>query len=115
MKEFEEKNAIIKSAKITSGDRGFLDCWLDLDYGGCGQGFGGWCLYLPKSFTHHELKSFAGHHLFRIMEIAGVESWDALPGKSIRVRANHSKVEEIGHIIKDDWYCPRKDFEKEDQ
>lgn len=104
------ENAVIKKARITSDD-GLLTAWLDLDYGGSGQGFGGYGLYLPKSFTHHSLESLAGHFIFRVMEIAGVTEWDELPGKAIRTWHNHSTVWEIGHIINDDWFCPAKDFE----
>lgn len=113
MKATEIKNAVIKSARIDMGDRGLLTAWLDLDYGGSGQGFGGYALYLPKSFTHHQLESVAGHFLFRVMEVAGVERWDRLPGKTVRVRAHHSAVEAIGHIVKDDWFCPADDFKRD--
>lgn len=107
----EIKNAIIKSAVIDTGDRCLLTAWLHLDYGGSGQGFGGYALYLPKSYTHHNLESVAGHFIFRCMEIAEVESWDKLVGKTIRVKADHGKVYEIGHIVKNDWFNPSKDFE----
>lgn len=106
----ETKNAIIESASLSTGDRGFLDCWLTLDYGGSGQGFGGYTLYLPKSYSHHELKSVAGHFIFRVLEIAGVESWDKLKGRTIRVKCEHSKVHAIGHIVGDDWFNPSEDF-----
>jgi hypothetical protein len=112
MSDLEPKNAIIESAKLSKGDRGFLDCWLYLDYGGAGQGFGGYALYLPKSWDHHKLESVAGHHIFRILEIAGVEDWDQLKGKSIRVKAQHGGVKAIGHIIKEDWFCPEQDYKK---
>src|SRR5687767_7147461 len=84
----EIRNAIIESAVIDAGDRGFLTAWIHLDYGDGGhQGFGGFVLYLPKSFTHHKKNSpFAGHFIFRCMEIAGVESWEQIKGKSIRVK-----------------------------
>ncbi len=108
--KIEIKNAVIESATISSGDRGFLDCWLQLDYGGMGQGFGGYALYLPKSFDHHRLESVAGHHIFRIMEVAGVDSWDKLKGKTIRVKGGWGRIVAIGHIIKDDWFCPDEDY-----
>lgn len=106
----EVKNAIIKSAKLSFADRGLLDCWLELDYGGTGQGFGGFCLYLPKSFTHHSIESVAGHHLYRIMQVAGVEDWSAVVGRTIRVKATNGGVESIGHIINDDWFNPTNDY-----
>lgn len=109
----EIKNAIIESVTISKADRNFLDAWLFLDYGGSGQGFGGWVLYLPKDFKHFSEKGdFAGHFLFRCMEIAGVDRWEDIKGKTIRVKAEHSKVHEIGHIVKDDWFNPSKDFAK---
>lgn len=104
------KNAIIEAATLDIGERGFLDCWLTLDYGGSGQGFGGYVLYLPKSFDHHDLLSAAGHFIYRVMEIAGVEKWNQLPGKTIRVLSSHSGIYAIGHIVKEDWFNPSKDF-----
>ena len=109
----EIKNAIITSATLDTGDRGLLTSWIYLDYGGSGQGFGGFALYLPKSYRHHQLLSHAGHWIFRVMQIAGVEKWDQLKGKTIRVKACHDKVEAIGHIVKDDWFCPSEDFKKQ--
>lgn len=106
----EIKNAIIKSVKLECEDRGVLQCWLDLDYDGAGQGFGGYVLYMPKSFSHHELKSVAGHFIFRCMEIAGVGDWSRMPGRTIRVKGDHCGIEAIGHIVKDDWFNPRADF-----
>lgn len=108
----EIKNAVIESAKLTTGDRGFLDCWLSLDYGGTGQGFGGYTLYLPSSWAHHRMESPAGHFIFRVMEVAGVTDWDDLAGKTIRVKGTDSRISAIGHIVKDDWFCPEEDFKK---
>jgi hypothetical protein len=112
MDGMEIKNAIITRAELNCGDRGFLSGWLQLDYGdGEGQMLGGGVvLYLPKSFTNHKIASLAGHWIFRVMEIAGVNRWDEISGKAIRVKATFEKVIAIGHIIKDDWFDPEKDF-----
>lgn len=113
MENLEIKNAIIESAIIDTGDRGLLTAWLHMDYGGGGQGFGGFALYLPKDWKHFTNKGdFAGHFIFRCMEIAGVGQWDKMKGKTIRVKCTQGKIEEIGHIIKEDWFNPSKDFDK---
>lgn len=107
---YEIKNAIIESAEITSDDHGVLSAWIDLDYGGLAQSFGGYALYLPKSFTYHKLESVAGHFMWRVMEVAGVSKWSQLKGKTVRVKMSHFLVLAIGHIIKDDWFDPEQDF-----
>lgn len=110
----ETRNAVIEKATITNDDHGLLSAWLSLNYGGSGQGFGGFALYLPKDFTHHDPSgpNYAGHFIWRVMEIAGVLEWSQLPGKTIRARCEHSKVHAIGHIVKDDWFDPSADFER---
>lgn len=106
----ETKNAVIENAEIFVEDHGLLTAYITLDYGGSGQGFGGWGLYLPKTFTHHKLASPAGHWIFRVLEVAGVEKWSQLKGKTVRVQSEFTKVHAIGHIVKDDWFNPAEDF-----
>lgn len=112
MNVVEIRNAVITGATITNDDHGLLSAWVWLDYGGSGQGFGGFSLYLPKSFTHGGPKSpnYAGHFIWRVMEVAGVSEWGQLKGKTVRVKCEHSKVHALGHIVKDDWFDPYEDF-----
>jgi hypothetical protein len=112
------RNAVVERTTIDMGDRGLLTAWLHLDYGDGGhQGFGGFALYLPKGYANHTNKGdFAGHFIFRCMEIAGVENWEKVKGKSIRVKYEGgtgcgSNIIAIGHIVKDDWFSPTMDFE----
>lgn len=112
MNGIEIKNAVIESVSINDGERGLLTAYLYLTYGKSGaQGFGGHALYLPKSYSHHKIDlGFAGHFIFRCMQIGGVSRWEDLNGKTIRVKAEHSKVHAIGHIVNDDWFEPAIDF-----
>jgi hypothetical protein len=111
----EEKNAVIESTRLTIDDHGILSAWLILDYGGCGQGFGGYCLYTPKDREHTaKSRNYAGHFIWRVLEIASVGEWSKLRGKTIRVRAEHGEVHAIGHIIKDDWFNPSVDLKELD-
>ena len=110
------KNAVIEDTQLII-DRGFiLSVWLRLSYGdnntdfGTHQGFGGYALHLSESASHHSLKSVAGHFILRCMEVTGVKDWNKLKGKSIRVDSDYQGVYGIGHIIKDDWFYPTKDF-----
>ena len=107
-------NAIIRSADIDYGDnsRGILTVWLSLDFGGTGQNFGGYALYLPKSYMHHRKDGPCGHFIARCMEVAGVEKWSDMAGKPVRVVRDgiSSPIRAIGHIVKDDWFTPSEDL-----
>lgn len=108
------QNAVIESVSLGNGDGRGLDAWLHLKKeDGWNQGFGGYALYLPKTFKHHAIQSPAGHHIHRVLEIADVHEWSRLVGRTIRVRHedhHNATIQAIGHIIKDDWYCPSRDF-----
>jgi len=108
----ETKNAVIAGVVLAKEDHGLLTAWLQLDYGGTRQGFGGYCLYVPKRPTIGKTGNFSGHFIWRCMEIAGVMDWDKLKGKTIRVKCDHNKVYAIGHIVKDDWFSPEEDFKE---
>ena len=119
LEEYEVRNAVIESVSLSDADRGLLSSYLHLSYGdSSGQGFGGYALYLPRSFDHHNMLSHAGHWVWRCMQVAGVTSWDMLPGKTIRVArlkadGYNATIRGIGHIVEDDWFFPAEDFKTE--
>lgn len=106
MKEIVIKNAVIRSARIHIEDHDILTVWLDLDYGGMCQGFGGYGFYAkPKDWWKKDFP-YCARFIWRCLEIADVDAWDKLPGKTIRARSDSGKVHAIGHIVKDDWFDP---------
>lgn len=106
----EIKNALISSAKFDT-ERG-LSCWIMLDYGDCSvQRFGGYMIYIPKKWAGHTKQwNYAGHFIYRVLQIAGVDDWNKLVGKSVKAKVDNGLVVALGHIIKDDWFEPRVDF-----
>lgn len=105
----DEKNAIITNAEIFIEDHGHLTAMLYLDYGDSGaQGFGGYGL--QHNLTKNE-KNYAGIFIRRVLEIVGVDSWDKLVGKTLRVRASHERIYAIGNIVKDRWFYPSEELE----
>ena len=107
----EVVNAVIESAKIEIEDHGILTAGLFLDYSGSGQEFGGYCL--GSSRPLQDKGNIMGHFIRRILEVVGVSDWDNLKGKTIRVKKPRGwggTIKSIGHIVKDDWFCPEVDF-----
>ncbi len=107
----EIKNAIITKTTLTIEDHGCLMGWIILDYGGAGQGFGGHNLCTLPELQKDYKQGVAGHFICRILQIAGVTKWDQLLGKTIRVKCENNMIKAIGHIVKDDWFNPKIDFE----
>jgi hypothetical protein len=111
IEDFQVKNAIIKSSSFDT-ERG-LSAWLQLDYGGTCQGFGGYLLYAPKGWAaHNNPVPCCGHFVYRCFQIAEVDDWSKLPGRTIRALTSWGKCKAIGHIVKEDWFDPSEEFEE---
>jgi len=91
----EIKNAKITGTELGGNERG-PSFWVYVDYGGAGQGFGGYSL--GGTFTHYVITG--------ILEALEVDSWEKLKGTPVRVKASHDKVQAIGHYLKDQWFDP---------
>jgi hypothetical protein len=104
----EVKNAKIAGTSLSSADHGMLSSFIRLDYGGSEQGFGGYCLY-NQNFVSEP--SFAGHWIWRVMEVVGVDEWSDLKGNTVRAKIEKGMVVAIGHIIEDRWFTPHEEID----
>lgn len=113
------ENAIIDSATLRfEYDNRFLclSLWLKTQH--CQvRKFGG--VNLGSRFQK-EFNRNAGDYTFwwikRVFDIADVESFDDLGGKTIRIEIDdNDDISAIGHIISNDWFCPKKDFKEEEK
>lgn len=110
----EIQNALIKSTSLGYEDHGILTCWLHLDFGGSCQGFGGYALDEPikdreGKFVERVPTVATGKWVKGILEVVGVEKWEALSGKHIRVEREdgwNGKIRRIGHFLEDKWFDP---------
>lgn len=94
-----EQNAIIKSTRLGSDGHGILTIFINLDYGGSGQSFGG-----------HDLRPEGKllEWVNGVLRAVGVRTWEDLVGTHCRVRRDSPRgpVIAIGHIIEDKWFTP---------
>ncbi len=104
----EIKNVKIKNVSLTMADHACLTFYLLLEGDGWGISYGGYCIghgYLhSKSFT--ALNGGGLVAMMRIMDTVGVERWEDLKDKYIRVvdEGWGSPIKKIGNIIEDKWF-----------
>ncbi len=96
-------------------DHGIFTAYLLLSYGVTGgPGFGGYALDRHNGERNKNSErvgtAYGMEFIRRVMLTVGVETWEALKGKHIRVRMNEMRVDSIGHIIEDHWFCPKTDL-----
>ena len=112
---------IIENARITDTmlgieDHGIMTFILFCEFqSGC-CGFGGYALDDYDKAKGQRIgvgKSLDA--IKQIIDVVGVESWEDLKGKHIRVEHTGlgGTVERIGNVIQDKWFCPKDFFESE--
>lgn len=91
----------IKNAEITNTflgyQHGILTYMIYVSFVGGDQGFGG--RELGGKYTTHCING--------ILHAVGVENWEGLIGKFIRIKSDFepgSEIKAIGHIINDIWF-----------
>ena len=103
------ENALIKNVDLSMADHGCLTLAMTLEGGGWGVVYGGYCLgkgYLGADDDFFDGSAAGMEYLIRIMDTVGVEKFQDLKGKYVRVATKGwgSSVKIIGNIIKDKWF-----------
>jgi hypothetical protein len=100
-------NAGVENARIIrtnlgfTNDHGFLDHWLHLDYGGSGQGFGGFILGYEDG---RPTEGLAGDVIIWTLKTVGADDWNTLIGKPVRVfKEPWGRIYGIGNYLDDKW------------
>ena len=110
MSEREIRNAKIARTTLGYEDHGILTCFLNLEWAGGGQGFGGYALDAwrgPRDGNGRRWGTAYGcEFIARILNVVGVDAWEKLPGKYVRMDADFGKIYRIGHITDDKWFEP---------
>jgi len=83
-----KKIAKVSSATLGMEDHGIWTVWVQLDYGGAGQGAGGYSLDTPKKDAEGKHlgrvgTDFGMQFIMRVCEACGVEEWSKLKGRTV--------------------------------
>lgn len=104
---YKIENALITNADLSMADHGCLTLAITLDGGGWGVVYGGYCLghgYLGADDFDGSASGLES--IMRIMDVVGVERFQDLKGKYVRVATKGwgGSVKIIGNILKDKWF-----------
>ena len=111
----EIRNAKITSTMLGREDHGIMTFMIFVEFGGCGCGIGGYAIDQYDRET--ETRVFAAKGLeaiSKILEVVGVDEWEKLPNKYIRIKDNGwgSTIDEIGNLMEDKWFNLREFFSR---
>ena len=103
------ENALIESVDLSMADHGCLTLAMTLKGSGWGVVYGGYCLgngYLGADDNFFSGSASGMEYLMRIMDIIGVDRFQNLKGKYVRVATKglSGPVKIIGNIIEDKWF-----------
>ena len=114
----EIRNAKIDYTMFGREDHGIMTFMIGINISGGGCcGVGGYAIdgydreTKSRKFTAKGLEAIS-----KILEVVGVDTWEQLKGKYIRVKDNGwgSTVDEIGNLMDDKWFNLREFFSTEE-
>lgn len=100
-------NARILSTTLGHDDHG-PSSFVHVEHEHGQQGFGGYSMSVGPAMKHWVLG---------VLDVLEVHTWEKLPGTYCRVKVEDGLIASIGHIIKDQWFSPKKSLmalERED-
>lgn len=102
-------NAQITSTMLGIEDHGIMTFSLGVKWQGCGQSFGGYTLDGKGGEIGHAKSIIA---IRRVIETVGVEKWEDIKGKYVRLKKvdNFGPIIAIGNIIDDKWFSLEEFF-----
>lgn len=89
----EIKNARIESTMLGFEDHGIMTFSLGLDYGDSVQSAGGYSIKCLRGIEC----------IAEVLNIIGVNTWEELKGKTLRVKCEYDKVYAVGHFLQEKW------------
>ena len=109
------ENAIIEDVSISMEDHGCITFLVYIEGNGWFTSFGGYVNghgYLGSDYWDGGGSAIVA--MMKIMDTVGVEKWEDLKGKYIRVESDGwgSSIHKIGNILKDKWFDLKEFFEK---
>lgn len=111
----EIENAKITGTMLGNEDHGIFTCYIYLEMDGSGCGFGGYALDTwDKSQEKRVGVGFGIDFITSVLETVGVEKWEDLKGKYVRVEGEGlgGRILRIGNITKNKWFDPKVLAEK---
>ena len=116
MNNQEIKNAQITKTQLGREDHGIMTFMFFVKISdGTSCGIGGYCLDEYDASTKTRVfRAESMEAVSKILDVVGVDSWEQLPGKYIRVKDQGwgSTIDEIGNLMENKWFNLREFFSK---
>lgn len=105
MSNVERENAQIVDTMLGIEDHGILTFMLHLEMNGGSSGIGYGGYRLDGKRKDGKVTSFCADSIRGVLETVGVDKWEDLKGKFIRIESEGwgGRCLRIGHITKDKW------------
>jgi len=109
----EIRNAQIINTMMGREDHGIFTFYIFVRFGGSQCGIGGYVLDEPSEDGKRRVfRAESMEAISMILEVVGVNKWEDLKGKYIRVKDNGwgSPINEIGNLMEEKWFNIKKFF-----